>query len=133
MGVKELFNKAARGVKSLFKKDGLIQSTYNKGSALFDKGSGLFDTGINKALDIGGKIGRTARDLAPALGALNPELGAAAYGIGTAIDKGTEYLNNLKNRKNDITGKINEVRNKINPIMISKPMPEMQEEDFNFA
>ena len=133
MGVKEFFNKAARGVKSLFKKDGLVSSTYNKASSLFDKGSGLFDTGINKALSIGGQIGRTARELAPALGAFNPELGAAAYGIGTAIDKGSGYLNNLKNKKDDITGKINQVRNKLNPILIPKPMLEEPQESINFA
>ena len=133
MGVKELFNKAARGVKTLFKKDGLVQSTFNKASGLFDKGSSMFDKGIGTALDIGGKIGRTARDLAPALGAINPSLGAAAYSIGSIADRGSKYLGNLKGKKDEITGKINEVRNKINPIMIPKPMPEMQDEEINFA
>ena len=133
MAIKELFNKAARGVKTLFKKDGLIQSTFNKGSALFDKGSSMFDKGIGTALNIGGQIGRTARDLAPALGALNPTLGAAAYSIGSIADKGSKYLGNLANKKNEITGKINDVRNKINPITIPKPMPEMQQEEINFA
>ncbi len=46
MAVKELFNKAARGVKTLFKKDGLVQSTFNKASGIFDKGSSMFDKGI---------------------------------------------------------------------------------------
>ncbi len=69
-GRKRTFNKAARGVKTLFKKDGLVQSTFNKASGIFDKGSSMFDKGIGTALDIGGKIGRTARDLSPALGAI---------------------------------------------------------------
>jgi hypothetical protein len=133
MGVKEFFNKAARGVKTLFKKDGLVQSTFNKASNIYDKGSSLFDKGIGTALDIGGKIGRTARDLAPALGAINPTLGAAAYSIGSIADRGSKYLGGIANKKNEIAGKINEVRNKINPIMISKPMPESQDENINFA
>jgi hypothetical protein len=134
MGVREFFNKAAKGVKTLFKKDGLVSSTFNKGSALFDKGSAMFDKGIGAALNIGGQIGRTARDLAPALGGLNPELGAAAYGIGTAIDKGTGYLSRIANKKNEITGKINEVRNKLNPILLPKPMIEEEpQEIINFA
>ena len=29
MGIKELFNKAGKGEKSLFKKDGKIQSSFN--------------------------------------------------------------------------------------------------------
>ena len=76
MAIKDLFNKAAKGVKTLFKKDGLIQSTFNKGSAVFDKGSSLVDKAISTGLNIGGQIGRTARDLAPALAAFNPALGA---------------------------------------------------------
>ena len=134
MGVRDFFNKAANGVKTLFKKDGLVQSTFNKGSQLFDKGSSLFDKGIDTALNIGGKIGKAARDLAPALGAFNPELGALAYGVGTAVDKGSGYLSNIKNKKDDITGKINQVRNKLNPILIPKPMPEEEpQEMINFA
>ena len=31
MGIKELFNKAGKGIKTLFKNDGAIQSTFNKG------------------------------------------------------------------------------------------------------
>ena len=99
MAIKELFNKAARGVKTLFKKDGLVQSTFNKGSAIFDKGSSIFDKGIGTALNIGLQIGRTARDLAPALGALNPVLGAAAYSLGTAADKGSKYLSSIASKK----------------------------------
>ena len=131
MAVKELFNKAARGVKTLFKKDGLVQSTFNKASSVFDKGSSMFDKGIGTALDIGGKIGRTARDLAPALGAINPNLGLAAMSIGSIADKGSKYLSNIAGKKNEITGKINDVRNKI---MIPKPMIESApEENINFA
>ena len=89
MAIKELFNKEARGVKTLFIKDGLVQLTFNKGSAIFDKGSSIFDKGIGTALNIGGQIGRTARDLAPALGALDPSLGVAAYSIGSIADKGS--------------------------------------------
>ena len=37
MAVKELFNKAARGVKTLFKIDGLVQSTFNKASGILIK------------------------------------------------------------------------------------------------
>ncbi len=29
MGIKELFNKAGKGIKTLFKKDGTIQSKFN--------------------------------------------------------------------------------------------------------
>ena len=131
MAVKELFNKAARGVKTLFKKDGLVQSTFNKASGIFYKGSSMFDKGIGTALYIGGKIGRTARDLAPALGAINPNLGLAAMSIGSIADKGSKYLSNIAGKKNEITGKINDVRNKI---MIPKPMPESApEENINFA
>jgi hypothetical protein len=131
MAVKELFNKAARGVKTLFKKDGLVQSTFNKASGIFDKGSSMFDKGIGTALDIGGKIGRTARDLAPALGTINPNLGLAAMSIGSIADKGSKYLSNIAGKKNEITGKINDVRNKI---MIPKPMIETApEENINFA
>ena len=43
MAIKYLFNKAAKGVKTLFKKDGLLQSTFNKGSSLYDKGSAFID------------------------------------------------------------------------------------------
>ena len=130
MAVKELFNKAARGVKTLFKKDGLVQSTFNKASSVFDKGSSMFDKGIGTALDIGGKIGRTARDLAPALGAINPNLGLAAMSIGCAVDKGSKYLSNIAGKKKDITNKINDLRNKI---VIPKPMAESPEENINFA
>ena len=130
MAVKELFNKAARGVKKLFKKDGLVQSTFNKASGIFDKGSSMFDKGIGTALDIGGKIGRTARDLAPALAAFNPSLGVAAMSVGNAVDKGSKYLSNIAGKNNDITNKINDVRNKI---MIPKPMAESPEENINFA
>jgi hypothetical protein len=131
MAVKELFNKAARGVKTLFKKDGLVQSTFNKASGIFDKGSSMFEKGIGTALDIGGKIGRTARDLSPALGAINPNLGLAAMSIGSAVDKGSKYLSNIAGKKNEITGKINDVRNKI---MIPKPMIESApEENIKFA
>ena len=130
MAIKDLFNKAAKGVKTLFKKDGLIQSTFNKGSAVFDKGSSLVDKAINTGLNIGGQIGRTARDLAPALGAINPALGAAAYSVGSVADKGSKYLSGLANKKNEVVGKINDVRNKI---MIPKPMIESPEENINFA
>jgi hypothetical protein len=130
MAIKELFNKAAKGVKTLFKKDGLIQSTFNKGSAIFDKGSSLIDKGIGTALNIGGQIGRTARDLAPALAAFNPSLGAAAYSVGSVADKGSKYLSGIANKKNDVVNKINDVRNKI---MIPKPMLESPQENINFA
>lgn len=130
MAIKEFFNKAAKGVKTLFKKDGLVQSTFNKGSAIFDKGSSLIDKGIGTALKIGGQIGRTARDIAPGLAAFNPSLGAAAYSVGSIADKGSKYLSGLANKKSDVVGKINEVRNKI---MIPKPMIESPEENINFA
>lgn len=130
MAIKDLFNKAAKGVKTLFKKDGLIQSTFNKGSAVFDKSSSLVDKAINTGLNIGGQIGRTARDLAPALAAFNPALGAAAYSVGSIADKGSKYLGNLANKKNEVVGKINDVRNKI---MIPKPMIESPQENINFA
>lgn len=123
MAIKEFFNKAAKGVKTLFKKDGLVQSTFNKGSAIFDKG-------IGTALKIGGQIGRTARDIAPALATFNPALGAAAYSVGSIADKGSKYLSGLANKKSDIVGKINEVRNKLT---ISKPMIEPPQENINFA
>jgi hypothetical protein len=47
-----------------------------------------------------------------------------------AIDKGSKYLSNIAGKKNEITGKINDVRNEI---MISKPMAESPEENINFA
>ena len=130
MAIKDLFNKAAKGVKTLFKKDGLLQSTFNKGSSLYDKGSAFIDKGIGTALKYGSKIGDTARNLAPALGAINPELGLAALAVGNAVSKGSKYLTGISNKKNEITGKINDVRNKI---MIPKPMIESPEENINFA
>ena len=147
MGIKQLFNKAAKGVKTFFKKDGTLEGLFNKGTAiydkgssLFDKGSALFDKGISGALNIGGQIGRTARDLAPALSAFYPELGLAAMAVGNMADKGTNFLNKVRNKKEDITNKANDIRNKIsdarNKIMIPKPIEpieESNEPEINFA
>ena len=130
MAIKDLFNKAAKGVKTLFKKDGLIQSTFNKGSAIFDKGSSFIDKGIGTALKYGAQIGDTARNLAPALTAINPELGLAAMAVGNAVNKGSKYLSGIANKKNEVVNKINDVRSKI---MIPKQMLEMPEENINFA
>ena len=131
MAIKDFFNKAARGVKTLFKKDGLLKSTFNKGSSLYDKGSAFIDKGIGTALKYGSKIGDTARNLAPALAAINPELGLAAMAVSGIANKANKYIGSAANKKNEITGKINDVRNKI---MIPKPMPiESPEENINFA
>jgi hypothetical protein len=34
MGIKQLFNKAAKGVKTFFKKDGTLEGLFNKGTAI---------------------------------------------------------------------------------------------------
>ncbi len=43
MGIKELFNKAGKGIKTLFKKDGTIQSRFSKGVS--------FSNDVSKRID----------------------------------------------------------------------------------
>ena len=132
MGIKQLFNKAAKGVKTFLKKDGTLEGLFNKGNAIFDKGSAMFDKGVGTALNLGSKIGETASNLAPAL-SINPELGLAAMAVGNAANKASNYIKGIRNKKDDITNKINDVRNKI---MIPKPPEPIQqstEPEINFA
>ena len=84
-------------------------------------------------LNLGSKIGENASNLAPALLALNPELGLAAMAVGNAANKASNYIKGVRNKKEEITNKINDVRNKI---MIPKPVEPIQqstEPEINFA
>jgi len=92
MGIKELFNKAGKGVKTLFKKDGAIQSTFNKGVSFANDVSKRIDKGIGGALNLGSRIGEIASNVAPALSAINPELGLAAMAVGNAANRATGYV-----------------------------------------
>ena len=132
MGIKELFNKAGKGIKTLFKKDGAIQSTFNKGVSFANDVSKRIDKGIGGALNLGSRIGEIASNVAPALSAINPELGLAAMAVGSAANKATNYVQGIKNRKQDFTNKINDVKK---GIMLPKPIPEENnmEPNVNFA
>ena len=95
MGIKELFNKAGKGIKTLFKKDGAIQSTFNKGVSFANDVSKRIDKGIGGALNLGSRIGEIASNVAPALSAINPELGLAAMAVGSAAKKMGQYNQHL--------------------------------------
>ncbi len=70
--------------------------------------------------------------MAPALSAINPELGLAAMAVGNAANRATNYVQGIKNRKQDFTNKINDVKK---GIMLPKPIPEENnmEPNVNFA
>ena len=132
MGIKELFNKAGKGIKTLFKKDGAIQSTFNKGVSFANDISKKIDKGIGGALNLGSRIGEIASNVAPALSAINPELGLAAMAVGNAANRATGYVQGIKNKKQDIVNKKNDVKR---GIMLPKPIPEENnmEPNVNFA
>ena len=132
MGIKELFNKAGKGIKTLFKKDGTIQSTFNKGVSFANDVSKRIDKGIGGALNLGSRIGEIASSVAPALSAINPELGLAAMAIGNATNRATGYVQSIKYRKQDFTNKMNDVKK---GKMLPKPIPEEKnmEPNVNFA
>jgi len=121
MAITQLFNKASQGVKTLFKKNGLIQNTFNKGSQIFDKG-------IQKISGISANVGDLSRAVAPTLAAIDPRLGAAAYGLGTIASRVGSTASNLKQKKE-------ELMNRVNPILAQKPqIQDMQmEPEINFA
>lgn len=132
MGIKELFNKAGKGVKTLFKKDGVIQSTFNKGVSFVTDASKKFDKGIGGALNLGSRIGELATNVAPALSAINPELGLAAMAVGRLAGKANKYVGNVANKKQDIVNKVMDVKK---GIMLQKPPIESNssEPEINFA
>lgn len=120
MGVKEFFNKAAKGVKTFFKKDGTLENVFKKGSNLYEKGSQLFDKNVGAALELGNKLGETTANLAPALSAIDPRLGLAAGSVGNVIAKGTKYLQGFQSKKDEIKNKLDNVRNQLT---LPKPAP----------
>ena len=132
MGIKELFNKAGKGIKTLFKKNGAIQSTFNKGVSFANDISKKIDKGIGGALNLGSRIGEIASSVAPALSAINPELGLAAMAVGNAANRATGYVQSLKNKKQDIVNKVMDVKR---GIMLPKPIPieNNSEPEINFA
>ena len=129
MGIKELFNKAGKGIKTLFKKDGAIQSTFNKGVSFANDISKKIDKGIGGALNLGSRIGEIASNVAPAI---NPELGLAAIAVGNAANRATGYVQGLKNKKQEIENKVMDVKR---GIMLPKPIPieNNSEPEINFA
>ena len=132
MGIQELFNKAGKGVKTLFKKDGTLESLFNKGSSLAGNISKRIDKGLGTALDIGSKIGDVARSVAPALTAINPELGLAAMAVGNIANKANKYVGNVASKKQDIVNKVMDVKR---GIMIPKPIEPIDNsnDQINFA
>ena len=132
MGIKELFNKVGKGVKTLFKKDGTIESMFNKGSAFVGNISNKIDKGIGTALKIGSRIGDVATLAAPALTAINPELGLAAMAVGGIANRANKYVGDIARKKQDMINKVNDVKKSI---MLPKPIEQIDNpnDNINFA
>jgi hypothetical protein len=119
MGVKEFFNKAAKGVKTLFKKDGTLETVFKKGGQFIDKT-------LSGTSNLAQKVGGISQALAPALSMINPSLGAAAMGVGAIANRADQFSSNLAATKKELT-------DKISPILLPKPQEEMMAETVNFA
>lgn len=126
MGVKQFFNKVGTGVKTLFKKDGTLENVFKKGSNLYEKGSRMFDKNVGSALELGNRLGESASNLAPALAAIDPRLGLAASAVGNTIAKGTKYLQGIQSKKDELKGKLDNVRSQLT---LPKPREEEPQND----
>lgn len=92
-----------------FKKlSGNIQSAFKKAP------QGI-DTALRKSINTAGTIGGYIEKATPILAAINPELGAAAGGLGVSLQQGSGALKQIRGinqqaRSGDITGAIQKAK-----------------------
>lgn len=131
-GIKQFFNKAGAGLKKFFGKDGTLESTFKKGGTaekFINKVGAGIDTGLKTVGNIAGKVGNLAGDLAPALMAVNPELGALALGAGKLAGEVGAGVRKAKDFKKTAVESFKKPINQVgNSIMAAKPQIEPQED-----
>lgn len=138
MGIKQFFNKIGEGAKKFFKKDGVLDRTFQKGGSaekFVNKVGAGIDTGLKVVGDVAGKVGRVAGSLAPVLSLVNPELGLGAMALSAGAGQVGNVTKQIKGAKQGAVdafkGKKNEM---ISSIMAPKPIePMSQPEPVNFA
>lgn len=136
MSAKSFFKKAGSDLKQFFKpKSGTLAKTFSKGGSaekLVNKIGAGIDTGLKVVGDVASKVGRVAGSLAPALMAVNPELGLAAGAIGAGAKQVGKVAKKVGTVKEDA---VNAYKNKSNAmIQAVKPAePAAEEPAVNFV
>lgn len=130
MSAKSFFKKAGSDLKQFFKpKSGTLAKTFSKGGSaekLVNKIGAGIDTGLKVVGDVASKVGRVAGSLAPALMAVNPELGLAAGAIGAGAKQVGKVAKKVGTVKEDA---VNAYKNKSNAmIQAVKPAEAAAEE-----
>lgn len=127
-GVKQFFNKIGEGAKKFFGKNGTLEQTFKKGGTaekFINKVGAGIDTGLKAVGNVASKVGNIAGDLAPALMAVNPELGALALGAGKLAGQAGAGVRKIQDVKKTAVNAFHKPMNQVgNAIMATKPEPQ---------